>query len=80
MSLIAADLGSEVVFLGIYFTSVLTGTHARLSTKHTGFEERVYNIPIRINDGGRPPLEGTVSLPGRDFAAGNLGCLLPWVV
>ncbi|XP_068381760.1 cadherin-17 isoform X6 [Eschrichtius robustus] len=39
------------------------GTHASLSTKHTGFEERVYHIPVRINDGGRPPLEGTVSLP-----------------
>ena len=69
----AADPGSEVVFLVIYFTPIVTGTHARLSTKHTSFEERVYNIPIRINDGGRPPLEGTVSLPGRYFAAGNLG-------
>ncbi|ELK32208.1 Cadherin-17 [Myotis davidii] len=43
--------------------SKINGTHARLSTKHTRFEERVYNVPIRINDGGRPPLEGTVSLP-----------------
>ncbi|XP_005879291.1 PREDICTED: cadherin-17 [Myotis brandtii] len=43
--------------------SKINGTHARLSTKHTSFEERVYNVPIRINDGGRPPLEGTVSLP-----------------
>uniref|UniRef100_A0A8C9A9X9 Cadherin-17 n=1 Tax=Prolemur simus TaxID=1328070 RepID=A0A8C9A9X9_PROSS len=42
----------------------INGTHARLSTKHTNFEEGVYDIPIRINDGGRPPLEGTVSLPG----------------
>ncbi|XP_069322319.1 cadherin-17 isoform X4 [Eulemur rufifrons] len=41
----------------------INGTHARLSTKHTNFEEGVYDIPIRINDGGRPPLEGTVSLP-----------------
>nr|XP_012628310.1 cadherin-17 [Microcebus murinus]XP_012628311.1 cadherin-17 [Microcebus murinus] len=43
--------------------SKINGTHARLSTKHTSFEERVYDVPIRINDGGRPPLEGTVSLP-----------------
>ncbi|XP_004431226.2 PREDICTED: cadherin-17 [Ceratotherium simum simum] len=43
--------------------SKVNGSHARLSTKHTGFEEGVYNIPIHINDGGRPPLEGTVSLP-----------------
>ncbi|XP_039733066.1 cadherin-17 [Pteropus medius] len=43
--------------------SKINGTHARLSTKHTGFEERVYNIPVHINDGGRPPMEGTVFLP-----------------
>ncbi|XP_060241984.1 cadherin-17 isoform X1 [Meriones unguiculatus] len=42
--------------------SKINGTHARLSTKHTRFEERVYEILIRINDGGRPPMEGTVSL------------------
>ncbi|KAM4822278.1 cadherin-17 isoform 4-T4 [Urocitellus parryii] len=43
--------------------SKINGTHARLSTKHTNFEERLYKIAIRINDGGRPPLEGTVFLP-----------------
>uniref|UniRef100_A0A8C9PDZ0 Cadherin-17 n=1 Tax=Spermophilus dauricus TaxID=99837 RepID=A0A8C9PDZ0_SPEDA len=43
--------------------SKINGTHARLSTKHTNFEERLYKIAIRINDGGRPPLEGTVLLP-----------------
>ncbi|XP_042639566.1 cadherin-17 [Orycteropus afer afer] len=42
--------------------SKINGTHARLSTRHTNFEERVYDIPIRIKDGGRPPMEGTVSL------------------
>uniref|UniRef100_A0A8C6ZZL5 Cadherin-17 n=1 Tax=Neovison vison TaxID=452646 RepID=A0A8C6ZZL5_NEOVI len=44
--------------------SKINGTHAKLSTKHTHFEERVYNVPIRIKDGGRPPLERVVSLPG----------------
>ena len=74
MSFIPAHPGPTVVFsCQSFFPPILTGTHARLSTKHTGFEERVYNIPIRIGDGGRPPLEGTVSLPGRYFAAGNLG-------
>uniref|UniRef100_A0A8C5KEG4 Cadherin-17 n=1 Tax=Jaculus jaculus TaxID=51337 RepID=A0A8C5KEG4_JACJA len=43
--------------------SKINGTHARLSTKHTNFEERAYEIPIRIGDGGRPPLEAVVSLP-----------------
>ncbi|PNI85012.1 CDH17 isoform 2 [Pan troglodytes] len=44
--------------------SKINGTHARLSTRHTDFEEREYVVLIRINDGGRPPLEGIVSLPG----------------
>ncbi|XP_051016324.1 cadherin-17 [Acomys russatus] len=42
--------------------SKINGTHARLSTKHTRFEEKVYEVPVRVNDGGRPPMEGTVSL------------------
>lgn len=42
--------------------SKINGTHARLSTKHTRFEEQVYDIPILINDGGQPPMEGIVSL------------------
>uniref|UniRef100_A0A2K5R2T3 Cadherin-17 n=1 Tax=Cebus imitator TaxID=2715852 RepID=A0A2K5R2T3_CEBIM len=44
--------------------SKINVTHARLSTRHTSFEEREYIVLIRINDGGRPPLEGIVSLPG----------------
>uniref|UniRef100_A0AC11AX02 Cadherin 17 n=1 Tax=Ovis aries TaxID=9940 RepID=A0AC11AX02_SHEEP len=68
----------ELTFRGRHFTfslgseslqkdwevSKINGTHAHLSTKHTGFEERVYNISIRISDGDRQPLEGIVSLPG----------------
>ncbi|XP_059757444.1 cadherin-17 isoform X3 [Balaenoptera ricei] len=57
------SLGSESLQKD-WEVSKINGTHASLSTKHTGFEERVYHIPVRINDGGRPPLEGTVSLPG----------------
>ncbi|XP_059757443.1 cadherin-17 isoform X2 [Balaenoptera ricei] len=56
------SLGSESLQKD-WEVSKINGTHASLSTKHTGFEERVYHIPVRINDGGRPPLEGTVSLP-----------------
>ncbi|XP_068381758.1 cadherin-17 isoform X4 [Eschrichtius robustus] len=56
------SLGSETLQKD-WEVSKINGTHASLSTKHTGFEERVYHIPVRINDGGRPPLEGTVSLP-----------------
>uniref|UniRef100_A0A8C4MA97 Cadherin-17 n=1 Tax=Equus asinus TaxID=9793 RepID=A0A8C4MA97_EQUAS len=57
------SLGSESL-QNDWEVSKINGTHARLSTKHTGFEEEIYNIPILINDGGRPPLEGAISLPG----------------
>ncbi|XP_047638807.1 LOW QUALITY PROTEIN: cadherin-17 [Phacochoerus africanus] len=56
------SLGSEILQKD-WEVSKINGTHASLSTKHTNFEEKVYHIPIRINDGGRPPLEGTVYLP-----------------
>ncbi|KAM6171086.1 cadherin-17 isoform 3-T3 [Erethizon dorsatum] len=56
-------LGSESL-QNDWEVSKINGTFARLSTKHTDFEEKVYKIPICINDGGRPPLEGTVDLPG----------------
>ncbi|XP_005381859.1 PREDICTED: cadherin-17 isoform X1 [Chinchilla lanigera] len=55
-------LGSESL-QNDWEVSKINGTFARISTKHTAFEERVYKIPIRISDGGRPPLEGTVDLP-----------------
>ncbi|KAM9198565.1 cadherin-17 [Dugong dugon] len=42
--------------------SRINGTHARLSSRHTDFEEKVYDISVHINDGGRPPMEGAVSL------------------
>ncbi|XP_054548084.1 cadherin-17 isoform X2 [Talpa occidentalis] len=42
--------------------STINGTHATLITKHTKFEEKPYDVEIRINDNGQPPLEGTVSL------------------
>ncbi|KAL6087444.1 hypothetical protein STEG23_020956, partial [Scotinomys teguina] len=55
-------LGRES-FQNDWEVSKINGTHARLSTKHTRFEERVYEIPILLNDGGQPPMEGTVFLP-----------------
>ncbi|XP_074056324.1 cadherin-17 [Macrotis lagotis] len=41
----------------------LNRTHAKLSTKHKNFEEKTYTVLVKINDGGRPPLENTVSFP-----------------
>ncbi|XP_058131707.1 cadherin-17 [Dasypus novemcinctus] len=56
------SLGSESLQKD-WEVSKINGTHARLSTKHTNFEERAYDVSIRISDGGRSPLEGIVSLP-----------------
>ncbi|KAK2095515.1 Cadherin-17 [Saguinus oedipus] len=54
--------------------SKINGTHARLSTRHTSFEEREYIVLIRINDGGRPPLEGIVSLPASHLLSHDPVC------
>uniref|UniRef100_A0A8C6J409 Uncharacterized protein n=1 Tax=Melopsittacus undulatus TaxID=13146 RepID=A0A8C6J409_MELUD len=44
--------------------SKVNATHAYLSPKHTNFEEKVYNVPVIINDNGKPPLEGKVNVEG----------------
>nr|XP_013797367.1 PREDICTED: cadherin-17 isoform X1 [Apteryx mantelli mantelli] len=42
--------------------SKINSTHAYLSPKHTNLEEKVYNVPVIINDNGRPPLEAEINL------------------
>ncbi|NXP68915.1 CAD17 protein, partial [Chloropsis cyanopogon] len=42
--------------------SKVNATHAYLSPKHTNFEEKVYDVPIILNDNGKPPLENKVNL------------------
>ncbi|NXX84003.1 CAD17 protein, partial [Urocolius indicus] len=42
--------------------SKVNATHAYLSPKHVNFEEKVYNVPVIINDNGNPPLERKVNL------------------
>ncbi|XP_009979398.1 PREDICTED: cadherin-17 [Tauraco erythrolophus] len=42
--------------------SKVNATHAYLSPKHANFEEKVYNVPVLINDNGNPPLERKVNL------------------
>ncbi|XP_010286744.1 PREDICTED: cadherin-17, partial [Phaethon lepturus] len=42
--------------------SKVNATHAYLSPKHANFEEKVYNVPVIINDNGKPPLERKVNL------------------
>ncbi|NXL79918.1 CAD17 protein, partial [Leptocoma aspasia] len=42
--------------------SKFNATHAYLSPKHANFEEKVYDVPIILNDNGKPPLENKVYL------------------
>ncbi|NXG12428.1 CAD17 protein, partial [Sakesphorus luctuosus] len=42
--------------------SKVNATHAYLSPKHPNFEEKVYKVPIILNDNGKPPLENKVYL------------------
>ncbi|XP_053571179.1 cadherin-17 [Bombina bombina] len=43
--------------------SEINFTSARLSMKHINFADKIYEIPVKINDQGRPPMEGTVYVP-----------------
>ncbi|XP_078543160.1 cadherin-17 [Lissotriton helveticus] len=40
--------------------SPINMTYALLTMKHTDFEMKLYNVPIKIKDRGTPPLEGKV--------------------
>ncbi|XP_071409163.1 cadherin-17 [Pithys albifrons albifrons] len=42
--------------------SKVNATHAYLSPKHSNFEEKVYKVPVILNDNGKPPLENKVYL------------------
>ncbi|NXQ18581.1 CAD17 protein, partial [Peucedramus taeniatus] len=42
--------------------SKFNATHAYLSPKHANFEEKMYEVPIILNDNGKPPLENKVNL------------------
>ncbi|XP_058688280.1 cadherin-17 [Poecile atricapillus] len=42
--------------------SKFNATHAYLSPKHANFEEKVYDVPIILNDNGNPALQNKVNL------------------
>ncbi|NWH83967.1 CAD17 protein, partial [Aegithalos caudatus] len=42
--------------------SKFNATHAYLSPKHANFEEKMYDVPIILNDNGNPSLENKVNL------------------
>ncbi|XP_010138961.1 PREDICTED: cadherin-17 [Buceros rhinoceros silvestris] len=56
------SLGDDTNTRNNWDISKVNATHAYLSPKHTNFEEKVYYVPVIINDNGKPALEGRVNL------------------
>ncbi|NWX37924.1 CAD17 protein, partial [Notiomystis cincta] len=56
------SLANEMNTRNNWELSKFNATHAYLSPKHSNFEEKVYDVPIIINDNGKPPLENKVTL------------------
>ncbi|XP_032938446.1 cadherin-17 [Catharus ustulatus] len=56
------SLANEMNARNNWEISKYNATHAYLSPKHANFEEKVYDVPIILNDNGKPPLENKVNL------------------
>ncbi|NWU03584.1 CAD17 protein, partial [Urocynchramus pylzowi] len=56
------SLADEMNAKNNWEVSKFNATHAYLSPKHANFEEKVYDVPIILNDNGKPPLENKVNL------------------
>ncbi|XP_030122284.4 cadherin-17 [Taeniopygia guttata] len=56
------SLANEMNARNNWEISKFNATHAYLSLKHANFEEKVYDVPIILNDNGKPPLENKVNL------------------
>ncbi|NXD60914.1 CAD17 protein, partial [Corvus moneduloides] len=56
------SLANEMNTRNNWEISTFNATHAYLSPKHANFEEKEYNVPIILNDNGKPPLENKVNL------------------
>ncbi|NXO70440.1 CAD17 protein, partial [Phainopepla nitens] len=55
------SLANEMNARNNWEISKVNATHAYLSPKHANFEEKVYDVPIILNDNGRPALENKVN-------------------
>ncbi|XP_008106580.2 cadherin-17 isoform X1 [Anolis carolinensis] len=53
------------------------GLHAYISPKNINLEEKDYDIPIKINDNGRPPMEGVVYLKVKVCRCVEGRCFIP---
>lgn len=56
------SLANEMNARNNWEISKYNATHAYLSPKHGNFEEKEYDVPIILNDNGKPPLENKVNL------------------
>ncbi|NXC27794.1 CAD17 protein, partial [Campylorhamphus procurvoides] len=56
------SLGNDMNTRNNWEISKVNATHAHLSPKHANFEEKVYDVPIILNDNGNPPLESKLNL------------------
>ncbi|NXD32882.1 CAD17 protein, partial [Copsychus sechellarum] len=56
------SIANEMNARNYWEISKYNATHAYLSPKHANFEEKVYDVPIILNDNGKPPLENKVNL------------------
>ncbi|NXC80415.1 CAD17 protein, partial [Cercotrichas coryphoeus] len=56
------SIANEMNARNYWEISKYNATHAYLSPKHGNFEEKVYDVPIILNDNGKPPLENKVNL------------------
>lgn len=56
------SLADEMNAKNNWAISKFNGTHAYLSPKHGNFEEKAYDVPIILNDNGKPPLDNKVYL------------------
>ncbi|XP_013028003.3 cadherin-17 [Anser cygnoides] len=59
---ITFSLGDDADTRNNWEISKVNYTYAHLSPKHSNFEEKVYIVPVIINDNGKPPLENKVNL------------------
>ncbi|NXR76987.1 CAD17 protein, partial [Pycnonotus jocosus] len=55
------SLANEMNARNNWEISKFNATHAYLSPKHGNFEEKTYEVPIILNDNGKPPLENKVN-------------------
>uniref|UniRef100_A0A670Y8Q1 Cadherin 17 n=1 Tax=Pseudonaja textilis TaxID=8673 RepID=A0A670Y8Q1_PSETE len=55
-------VGRDIIIL-----FVLSDKHASITPRNLKLEQKVYEVPLKISDNGRPPMEAVVNLKGIEF-------------